>query len=275
MGIVPTLRSGEQTINDDQGKAQALLETFFPPLPDVEDEPPRDRFLSDALPLEIITDHEIEVALVKMASWKAPGPDGLPVVVWQQVWPTVKHWIVEIFQASLRLSYLPRAWKVAKIVVIPKGGRDPSLPKSYRPISLLTTLGKVLEAVTPTESQLWLRNTNYYPQTISAPAVGDPANRRSTFYKFKSNSESSDLGVPTPDLADRVRGRMVLVLSICAKEIELRQSHDSKRLLQMSNWSIADSLRITSRLKDDGDYIPIAPTPKKRGFDSTSTSKLP
>ena len=36
---------------------------------------------------------------------------------------------------------------MAKIVVLPKGGRDPSLPKSYRPISLLATLGKVLEAV--------------------------------------------------------------------------------------------------------------------------------
>ncbi|KAJ5288337.1 hypothetical protein N7508_011112 [Penicillium antarcticum] len=147
MGIVPTLRSGEQTINDDQGKAHALLETFFPPLPNVQDEPPRDRLLPDALPMETITKHEIEVALMRMASWKAPGPDALPVVVWQQMWPTVKHWVVEIFQASLRLGYFPRAWKVAKIVVIPKGGRDSSLPKSYRPISLLATLGKVLEAV--------------------------------------------------------------------------------------------------------------------------------
>ena len=60
---------------------------------------------------------------------------------------TVKQWVVEIFLASLRLSYFPSAWKAAKIVVIPKGGRDPSLPKSYRPISLLATLGKVLEAV--------------------------------------------------------------------------------------------------------------------------------
>ncbi|KAJ5264686.1 hypothetical protein N7505_007479 [Penicillium chrysogenum] len=33
MGIVPTLRSGDQTINDDQGKAHALLETFFPRCP--------------------------------------------------------------------------------------------------------------------------------------------------------------------------------------------------------------------------------------------------
>jgi hypothetical protein len=67
--------------------------------------------------------------------------------VWQQVWPSVKRWIVEIFQASIRLSYFPSLWKAAKIVVLPKGGRDLSLPKSYCPISLLATLGKALEAV--------------------------------------------------------------------------------------------------------------------------------
>jgi hypothetical protein len=50
MGIVPTLRSGNRTINDDQGKAHALLETFFPPLPNIQDESPRDRPLPDALP---------------------------------------------------------------------------------------------------------------------------------------------------------------------------------------------------------------------------------
>ncbi|KAJ5300187.1 hypothetical protein N7508_007430 [Penicillium antarcticum] len=102
MGIVPTLRSGDQTINDDQGKAHILLETFFPPLPNIQDEPPRDRSLPDALPMEMITEHEIEMALMRMASWKAPGPDGLPVVVWQQMWPAVKQWVVELLQARLR-----------------------------------------------------------------------------------------------------------------------------------------------------------------------------
>ncbi|KAJ5091031.1 hypothetical protein N7532_009715 [Penicillium argentinense] len=143
----PYTALGDQTINDDQGKAHTLLRTFFPPPPNIQDEPPRDKSLPDALPMEMITEHEIEVALKRMASWKAPGPNALPVVVWQQIWPTVKQWVVEIFQASLRLSYFPSDWKVAKIVVIPKSGRDPSLPKSYRPISLLATLGKVLEAV--------------------------------------------------------------------------------------------------------------------------------
>jgi hypothetical protein len=99
MGTVSTLRSGDQTINDDQGKAHILLETFFPPLPNIQDEPPRDRSLPDALPMEMITEHEIEMALMRMASWKAPGPDGLPVVVWQQMWPTVKQWVVELFSS--------------------------------------------------------------------------------------------------------------------------------------------------------------------------------
>jgi hypothetical protein len=147
MGTVPTLRANDRTIDEDQGKAQALLETFFPPLPPIRGESVEDGPQTEALPMEGITPHEIEGALTRMASWKAPGPDGLPVVVWQQIWPTVKFWVVEIFQASLRLGYFPLSWKVAKIVVLPKGGRDPSLPKSYRPISLLATLGKVLEAV--------------------------------------------------------------------------------------------------------------------------------
>jgi hypothetical protein len=146
-GMIPTLCTADRTIDDDQEKAKVLLEAFFPPLPDIQDAPQMYTQQSEPLPMEPITPHEIEIALMHMASWKAPGQDGLPVVVWQRVWLAVRHWVVEIFQASLRLSYFPNPWKVARIVVLPKGGRDPSLPKSYRPISLLATLGKALEAV--------------------------------------------------------------------------------------------------------------------------------
>ena len=142
IGSIPALCSGGRTADDDQGKAQALLETFFPPLPSIQSESVEERPQADALPMEEIAPHEIETALMKMASWKAPGPDGLPAVVWQQVRPTVKQWVVEIFQASIRLSYFPLPWKVAKIVVVPKGRRDPSLPKSYRPISLFADTRK-------------------------------------------------------------------------------------------------------------------------------------
>lgn len=88
-GDSPTLCSGELTFNHDQGRLIHCLETFSP-LPSIQDETPRDRSLPDALPVGKVTEHEIEVALMRMASWKAPGPAGLPVVVWQKVWSTVK-----------------------------------------------------------------------------------------------------------------------------------------------------------------------------------------
>jgi hypothetical protein len=72
-------------------KAHALIEAFFPPLPNIPDKLQGEGQQPGALPMGTIAPHEIEAALMMMASWRAPGPDGLPVVVWQQVWPTVKH----------------------------------------------------------------------------------------------------------------------------------------------------------------------------------------
>ena len=46
---------------------------------------------------------------------------------------------------------MPLQWKVAKIVPLKKGNKDNyTLPKNYRPISLLATLGKIMEAIMAT-----------------------------------------------------------------------------------------------------------------------------
>lgn len=48
----------------------------------------------------------------------------------------------------MELGHHPRQWRSAKIVVLRKPGKpDYSVPSAYRPISLLNTLGKLLEAV--------------------------------------------------------------------------------------------------------------------------------
>jgi hypothetical protein len=52
---------------------------------------------------------------------------------------------------TLRQGKLPIQWNVAKIVLLKKGNKDDyTLPKNYRPISLLVTLEKVMEAVMAT-----------------------------------------------------------------------------------------------------------------------------
>jgi hypothetical protein len=68
--------------------------------------------------------------------------------VWRQLWPAVKESVRHLFQTSLDTGTLPQQWKIAKIVPLKKPNKDDyTRAKAWRPISLLSTLGKLLEAV--------------------------------------------------------------------------------------------------------------------------------
>jgi hypothetical protein len=53
---------------------------FFPPLPNILDEPGEERQQPDPLPMGASSPHEVEAVLMKMAPWRAPGPDRLPAI---------------------------------------------------------------------------------------------------------------------------------------------------------------------------------------------------
>ena len=91
---------------------------------------------------------EVEPKVLAAKSWKAPGDDGLPAIVWKQIWPAVKERVLSLFQASLDGGELPTQWRNAKIIPLKKTGKgDYTIGKAWRPISLLSTLGKILESV--------------------------------------------------------------------------------------------------------------------------------
>jgi hypothetical protein len=61
-------------------------------------------------------------------------------------WLAVKHHVLALFRASLEEGPLPSQWRHAKIIPLKKPGKeDYTIAKASRPISLLATLGKVLQ----------------------------------------------------------------------------------------------------------------------------------
>ncbi|KAI2930363.1 hypothetical protein CBS147321_10551 [Aspergillus niger] len=108
---IPTLKIGTTEVTDNQEKAEAFLEAFFPRMADPEEEELGP--LAEELPWEPITEQEIYRSLRAAKGTTAPGRDGIPTL-----------WYYES-----------------------PGQPDYSAPGAYRPISLLNTLGKILEAV--------------------------------------------------------------------------------------------------------------------------------
>lgn len=53
--------------------------------------------------------------------------------------------LTNLINACFEQGYFPKIWKTAVVVMLPKPDKPPDSPSSYRPISLTSCLGKVLE----------------------------------------------------------------------------------------------------------------------------------
>lgn len=82
-----------------------------------------------------------------MKSFKAPGLDKIQNILLKKLPHKAIVQITKILNGCIKISYFPSTFKIAKVVPIPKRGKDLKLPSSYRPISLLSCLGKLLEKV--------------------------------------------------------------------------------------------------------------------------------
>jgi hypothetical protein len=68
-----------------------------------------------------------------------------------------------LFNHILLFGHFPTAWKSAKVIPIPKPGKPPSDPCSHRPISLLSTLSKLLEHVIAHRLNLFIHQNHILP----------------------------------------------------------------------------------------------------------------
>ena len=94
-----------------------------------------------------ITVRQVRRILKCLDASKSSGPDGIPVIVLKECAPELAPVFSKLFRKCLAAGEYPSCWKVASVVPIPKKGCDSSQPSSYRPISLLSVIGKVFESV--------------------------------------------------------------------------------------------------------------------------------
>jgi hypothetical protein len=82
-----------------------------------------------------------------LCKFRSFGIDGIPNECLRHLSRRPLVHLTHLFNHCLRLSHFPKSWKEAKVITLPKPGKDPKFPQNLRPISLLSTTGKLFEKV--------------------------------------------------------------------------------------------------------------------------------
>lgn len=88
---------------------------------------------------------EVISILRQSKTGKASGLDAINIKVVKNFPVVALKLLVLIFNLCNKQCYFPTPWKIAKTIAIPKPGKDPKDPQSYRPIALLSCFSKVYE----------------------------------------------------------------------------------------------------------------------------------
>ena len=90
--------------------------------------------------------YEVSEAVKSMKVGKAPGLDGVCTEMLRAICCAIPEWLKRECDVCLSMMCFFSAWKIARVIVLLKSPEKVrSDPGSYRPICLLSVLGKALE----------------------------------------------------------------------------------------------------------------------------------
>jgi len=96
---------------------------------------------------QLTTPDEVHEAIMGLKVSTALGPNGVPNRALKYLPKLAVSLLARLLNAVLRTHHFPPKSRQARFISILKPRKDPALPSSYRPISLLDTIGKLFEMI--------------------------------------------------------------------------------------------------------------------------------
>lgn len=103
------------------------------------------------------TAEELDRVVAEMKNGKAPGHDGIKGEIVKRMYGRIKGCLLTLYNRMLREGRFPSVWKKGIVKIFLKNkDKDPSEVKSYRPVTLLSVLGKAGEKLIVRRMRRWL-----------------------------------------------------------------------------------------------------------------------
>lgn len=93
----------------------------------------------------LVSPNSLLTAIKSRANKKSCGEDKISNYIIKKLSPRFRSAIAKLFNQAFNIAYFPTAWKSAIVIPILKTGKQANDPSSYRPISMLSCLGKLFE----------------------------------------------------------------------------------------------------------------------------------
>ncbi|KAM7306314.1 hypothetical protein ISCGN_010045 [Ixodes scapularis] len=120
---------------------------------------------ANALLDEDITEYEVADVIRGLKTKSAPGPDGVTNKMLRDLDTEAVAAITRFLNKCWQKGKIPRQWKAAKVVMIPKPGKRPEL-EALRPISLTSCVGKLMEHVILNRLNNYMERKQLFPHTM-------------------------------------------------------------------------------------------------------------
>ena len=145
-----TTASGSNLLHVTDKEKSDCLNSYFASISTLDDScavlPPFEELTNSVLDKIDITEEEIRDIIVNLDPNKASGPDQISNKMIKRVAGAISKPLHIIFNRSLSENIFPDIWKLGNLVPLFKKG-DKSIPANYRPVSLLSNFGKILERI--------------------------------------------------------------------------------------------------------------------------------